>query len=94
MSAKKNKKPNNKIISGLLLLAIALVIVYILYKVIALIAVPSDVVVIENGIITSEESANRIYNKRWRSGKGKQYKKWNISDKSRRRKGSKRGANF
>ena len=64
MSAKKNKKPNNKIISGLLLLAIALVIVYILYKVIALIAVPSDVVVIENGIITSEESANRIYNKR------------------------------
>ena len=64
MVHKKKKKLNSKIVNGLLLLAIALVIVYILYKVIALIAVPSDIVVIENGIITLEESTNRIYNKR------------------------------
>ena len=64
MAHKKKKKLNSKIINGLLLLVIALVIAYILYKVIGLIAVPSDIVAIENGLITSEESTNRVYNKR------------------------------
>lgn len=62
MSPKKKKITNNKVTSFLILLLTALAIAYVLYKVIALIAVPSDVVVVENGVITSEESAIRICN--------------------------------
>ena len=57
MSAKKIKKSKNKITGSIILLLIALIIAFILFKVISLIAIPSDIVVVENGIITSEESA-------------------------------------
>ena len=61
LSLKKNKKTNNKILSWLLLLIIALIIVYVIYKILGLIAIPSDIVVIEDGLIMSEENAIRIY---------------------------------
>lgn len=64
MSSKKQTKPNNKIFNTLLLLVIALIIAYILYKLINLITVPNDSVIIEDGTITSEESVVRICNKR------------------------------
>ena len=61
LSSKKKEKTNNKIVSWLLLLTIALIIVYVLYKIVGLIAIPSDIVVIEDGLIMSEENAIRVY---------------------------------
>ncbi len=59
---KKKKKSKNKIASAFLLLVIALFIVYFLYKIMGLVSVPSDIVVVDNGLITSEESSIRLYN--------------------------------
>lgn len=52
----KNKEIKNKFLGKLLLLIIVLIIVYVLYKVISLVITPTDVSVVENGFISSEES--------------------------------------
>lgn len=52
----KSKKKKNKLLSKLLLIIIILSIIYIVYKIINLIISPTDISVVENGIITSEES--------------------------------------
>lgn len=52
----KSKEIKNKFLGKLLLLIIVLIIVYVLYKVISLVITPTDVSVIENGFISSEES--------------------------------------
>ena len=58
MAAKRKSKRNNKrIINILLLLASIFLIVYVLYRIISLVAVPTDSVIVENSYITSEESA-------------------------------------
>lgn len=56
MTTKKSKKNKKKIIKGLFLLIVIGVIIYNLYKVISLILVPTDIMIIENGMISSEES--------------------------------------
>ena len=62
--AKKSKKTNKKDIVKMLIPFIATIIfIYLLYKIILLIVVPTDVVMIENGTIFNEESATRICNK-------------------------------
>lgn len=53
----ENKEIKNKFLGKLLLLIIVLIIVYVLYKVVSLVITPTDVSVVENGFISSEESA-------------------------------------
>ena len=53
----ENKEIKNKFLGSLLLLIIVLIIVYVLYKVVSLVIAPTDVSVVENGFISSEESA-------------------------------------
>ena len=58
---RKNKKTNKKEIVKMLSPIIGVIIfIYVLYKVISLIVVPTDIVMIENGTIFNEESATRI----------------------------------
>lgn len=57
MNNKKNNKIKKRLISISLLLLCIIVILYILYKIISLIAVPTDSIIVENGYITSEESS-------------------------------------
>lgn len=62
---KKSKKTNKKdIIKMLIPLIVAVIFIYVLYKIIKLIIVPTDIVMIENGTIFNEESAIRICYKR------------------------------
>lgn len=60
----KNKKTykisKKDIIKMLIPLIIAVIFIYVLYKIIKLIVVPTDIVMIENGTIFKEESATRI----------------------------------
>ena len=59
----KSKKINKKNIAKILIPSITIfVVAYILYKIISLIAVPTDMYIIENGTIYDEESTTRIYN--------------------------------
>ena len=60
MSPRKSKKMRKRLINISLLLASIIIILYVLYKIISLIAVPTNSVVIENGTITSEDSATRL----------------------------------
>lgn len=61
----KSRKLNNKKIAKLLIPLIAIVLfIYIIYKVISLIIVPTDIYMIENGTIYNEEDAVRLCNKR------------------------------
>ena len=60
---RKSKKNTKRIINILLLLSSIMIILYVLYRIISLVAVPTDSVIVENSYITSEESANRICNK-------------------------------
>lgn len=53
----KSKAIKNKFLSKILLLIIVLTIVYVLYKVINLVITPTNISVVENGFISSEESA-------------------------------------
>ena len=57
LNNKKNNKIKKRLISISLLLLCIIVILYILYKIISLIAVPTDSIIVENGYITSEESS-------------------------------------
>ena len=55
------KKTNRKNIAKILISSIVIfIIAYIIYKIVSLIAVPTDVYMIENGTISDEESAIRI----------------------------------
>lgn len=54
---KITKKDRKNIVKMLMPLAIAVVFIYALYKIIKLIVIPTDIVMIENGIIFNEESA-------------------------------------
>lgn len=54
---KKQKKTKNNIIGVILFACIILLIIYIAYTVISLIIVPTDVSIVENGIVSSEESS-------------------------------------
>ena len=59
MFAKKNKNTTNKknkLFAIILLLLTFSLVIYILYKLVTLILVPTDVVNIENGVISAEES--------------------------------------
>lgn len=61
----KSKKLNKNKIARLLIPLIAIAIfIYIIYKVIKLIIVPTDIFMIENGTIYNEEDAVRLCNKR------------------------------
>lgn len=71
MATKKVKKKSNsaevskkKIITICAIIIISMIVVYSLYTVINLIISPTDSVIIESGIITNEESAIRLCNKR------------------------------
>ena len=59
-----NKKIKNRLISISLLLISIIIILYILYRVISLVVVPTNSVIVENGVITAEESAIRVCYKR------------------------------
>ena len=61
----KNKKTNKEdIVKMLIPFIAALISIYVLYKIIRLIVVPTDIVVIENGTIFNEEDAIRLCYKR------------------------------
>ena len=67
---KKNRRTNKKDIVKMLISLIGIIIfVYILYKIISLIIVPTDIVMIENGIIFNEENAVRLCYKKWKNSK-------------------------
>ena len=66
-----NKKIKNRLISISLLLISIIIILYILYRVISLVVVPTNSVIVENGVITAEESAIRVCYKRWKNSKRK-----------------------
>ena len=51
------KKPKNKVFNIIKLILIIFIIAIIVYKVIKLILVPTDISVVENGLISSEETA-------------------------------------
>lgn len=51
------KKPKNKVFNIIKLILIIFIIAIIVYKVIKLILVPTDISVVENGVISSEETA-------------------------------------
>lgn len=58
---RKSKKANKKdTVKMLIPLICAIIFIYMLYKIISLIIVPTDIVMIENGTIFNEESATRI----------------------------------
>ena len=62
---KSSRKKNNKnIISLLLPISILAIIIYILYKIISLIVVPTEMFMIKNDAISKEESVVRICDKR------------------------------
>lgn len=63
-NTKKSKSTNNiKKIKKVLIPSVTLFIVaYIIYKIISLIALPTDIYMIENSTIYEEESATRICN--------------------------------
>ncbi len=55
---KEKTKAKSKLLSKLLLLLIIiLIIIYIVYKVINLVLIPTDVSIVENGFVSSEESS-------------------------------------
>ncbi len=54
---RKNKKTKNKITSIIGLLIVVSIVFYTLYKIISLILVPTDITIVENGIISQEEGA-------------------------------------
>lgn len=70
MATKGNKKVEskklnkNKIAKSITPLIAIIIFIYIIYKVIKLIIVPTDVYMIENGTIYNEEDAVRLCNKR------------------------------
>lgn len=70
MATKGNKKVEskklnkNKIAKSIIPLIAIIIFIYIIYKVIKLIIVPTDVYMIENGTIYNEEDAVRLCNKR------------------------------
>lgn len=51
------KKPKNKVFNIIKLILIIFIIAIIVYKVIKLILIPTDISVVENGVISSEETA-------------------------------------
>ena len=61
---KKVNKDSNNILKMLIPLISASIFVYVLYKIISLIVVPTDIVMIENGTIFNEEDAIRLCYKR------------------------------
>lgn len=61
----KSKKLNkNKIVKLIIPLIAISIFIYVIYKVIKLIIVPTDMYMIENGTIYNEEDAVRLCNKR------------------------------
>jgi len=68
---KKVNKDNKNILKMLIPLIGAIIFIYMLYKIISLIIVPTDIVMIENGTIFNEESATRICYKTWKDCKRK-----------------------
>ena len=56
MATKKSKKRKNKKSSIVTLLIVGSMLLYTLYKVISLILVPTDISIVENGMISQEES--------------------------------------
>lgn len=63
--SQKNKKVNKQnILKMLIPLTGTIIFIYILYKIIQLIIVPTDIIMIENGTIFNEESSTRICYKR------------------------------
>ena len=77
MTTKKSKKRKNnkeKIFKRLLLLLAVGAIVYSLYKIISLIIVPTDIAIVENGVIFQEESAIGYVIRDEKISKGDNYK--------------------
>ena len=57
---KKINKDSKSILKILTPLACVIIFIYVLYKIIGLIVVPTNIVMIENGTIFNEESATRL----------------------------------
>lgn len=77
MTTKKSKKRKNNeenIFKRLLLLLVVGAIVYTLYKIISLILVPTDIAIVENGVIFQEESAIGYVIRDEKISKGDNYK--------------------
>ena len=61
----------NKTLKMMFVLLMIAVIIYIIYKVINLIITPTDILMVENGTVSVEETTVRIYYKRRNVGKWK-----------------------
>lgn len=59
----------NKIIKILLPISIIAIIIYLLYTIIHLIIIPTDMFIIKNDVISTEETTIRIRNKRRKNSK-------------------------
>lgn len=67
------KKPKNKVFNIIKLILIIFIIAIIVYKVIKLILVPTDISVVENGVISSEETAIGYVIREEKIAKGNDY---------------------
>lgn len=71
---KKNINFNSNLINILLLICVACVIIYIIYTVVKLAIVPTDVSIVENGVVSAEESAIGYVIRDEKIAKGTNYK--------------------
>ncbi len=56
-------KLNNKVFKILIPVIACAILAYVIYSIIELILVPTEMTLVENGTISQEETAIRIYNK-------------------------------
>ncbi|MBQ3145600.1 MAG: hypothetical protein IJB90_03405 [Clostridia bacterium] len=73
MATKKSKKRKNKKSSIVTLLIVGSMLLYTLYKVISLILVPTDISIVENGMISQEESTIGYVIREEKIAKGNNY---------------------
>lgn len=71
---KKNINFNSNLINILLLICVTCVIIYIIYTVVKLAIVPTDVSIVENGVVSAEESAIGYVIRDEKIAKGTNYK--------------------
>ena len=60
--AKVKINNNSKVVKLLLLLVFVFLIINVIVKVMSLIITPTDMVIVEKGTVSNEETAIRIYN--------------------------------
>lgn len=68
------KNPKKKVFNIIKLVVVIAIVIFILYKVIQLIIIPTDISIVENGVISSEENATGYVIREEKIAKGNNYK--------------------